>query len=1182
MAEKSESSQSSGDEPRSRRRRWIVRILIGLGVLLVIVAIVAQIVLSTSIPRKIVLSIVQSELGLRMTAASLSTGWLGHTELTDVTLALPLQDDSFLKVPSLKVSHTSMFGLIIGRSLKVEQIVISKPSVVVRQDEAGRWNLQEVIELLGKAGGAKSVAEQAASSRPEMPKVRIDSGVIRIIDNQGREATLAPLNVQSGPRSPLVWAYEVKIGEQVAADGELVPGGSWKHRVSFAVDDLGPWSRAWIQNWPEVASIEGDWQGQTGEKGITGRLNVHSLQVMQYSAEGVASIEAGGGSAIIRPENFVLHTAKQLPEIRLLAGELQVDGTGAKVKDVRVVTGGGQANLSGRYGFSDGNAVAKLVWRDVAVPVGTVHGGQIDASVRQPWPGQPLIQATLSSYGHTDAGKWAAGLVVEGQGRSWNTIDWNAKLPRIHYEGARDVTLNDVSVEVATTPDEVRLVSLGMAEKGTLSGNGLYKLGSGEWYLWAQGSDWRLPGLGDAPLGVMINIWGGAEQIRLDKLFVSLEALDLFADGYYYFDRPKPVDLNLYLTHPPANATDGPPDALLRGRVRADAHVSGTVRPMNLDLDGQMRGREVFVRGREVGQVQGALRGAVRGEDIRIDIPKAELFKGIWDLSVRYPLTGPRGREVFLVDLGADRVALSEVGTLLNQPQLTGMFSGKWRTTIPRQGGVNAIESSGDFTVDKPALGAAGARKITGKTKIFGGTIEVADGLAVQGDGSAKFTLKTLFDHLDRLNATLDAADWPLAAAGGELKIISNLQTQVFIDTSARSIQGPVTLRSDVVVRDRPAAKIAVNGQLHGRSLELTQIHADAAGGEVNGVARVDFDKPLSSTAELDWADVRAGELIAVVPELSGLEGTYSGKLSVARAPDPRAPEPLRVKIDLHSDAGRFRSVSIGEMMFASYLNILPGFKLDRAVLDRSDIELAGGVAHLWARAGTHPAPKPAVGPAAGLPGESGRDTSLAVQVICDFDSLSLDQLVKVGKPEATDTPGQLEGRITVVGNPSDPATLFGEGNVKLTHSDLGDVAPIAALYNAMNLGASTTEPAGRGMGAFRIEASTLNLTSLRYFNRGVEAKATATVHDLWNLPASRLEGFAVGTIRPLKNSGIGFITDADAILGALQQNLTTVRFWGTVKNPEAAIVPFNEIGGTLRTLLIGDVQSQTGGSAGQ
>src|SRR3954462_8887729 len=79
---------------RARRhffpRRWSLRLLLLAALLIVIGVVATQLVLWSNVPRDLVLRQLQKQLGLRVSAASLTTGWLGNTQLHDVAIALPL------------------------------------------------------------------------------------------------------------------------------------------------------------------------------------------------------------------------------------------------------------------------------------------------------------------------------------------------------------------------------------------------------------------------------------------------------------------------------------------------------------------------------------------------------------------------------------------------------------------------------------------------------------------------------------------------------------------------------------------------------------------------------------------------------------------------------------------------------------------------------------------------------------------------------------------------------------------------------------------------------------------------------------------------------------------------------------------------------------------------------------
>ena len=134
-------------------RRWILRASITFVILITLAMIAVQIVLTTNLPRDLVLGEVQRTLGLQIGAESLGTGWFGHTSLHGVTLSLPLAGESFLRVKSLNVRHTILPAILFGRPVKLQSLEFESPELMVRQDSNGQWNVSQVIDLLRRAGG---------------------------------------------------------------------------------------------------------------------------------------------------------------------------------------------------------------------------------------------------------------------------------------------------------------------------------------------------------------------------------------------------------------------------------------------------------------------------------------------------------------------------------------------------------------------------------------------------------------------------------------------------------------------------------------------------------------------------------------------------------------------------------------------------------------------------------------------------------------------------------------------------------------------------------------------------------------------------------------------------------------------------------------------------------------------
>ena len=87
---------------------------------------------------------------------------------------------------------------------------------------------------------------------------------------------------------------------------------------------------------------------------------------------------------------------------------------------------------------------------------------------------------------------------------------------------------------------------------------------------------------------------------------------------------------------------------------------------------------------------------------------------------------------------------------------------------------------------------------------------------------------------------------------------------------------------------------------------------------------------------------------------------------------------------------------------------------------------------------------------------------------------------------------------------------------------------------------------------------------------------------NIWNLPTNNLDITAVGSAQPLQNIKLPFLADVDKIFAVLQGSLTTVKVGGTLEAPTVTPGVFADLGQGLRKILLGDVQAETRGSAGQ
>ncbi len=161
---------------------------------------------------------------------------------------------------------------------------------------------------------------------------------------------------------------------------------------------------------------------------------------------------------------------------------------------------------------------------------------------------------------------------------------------------------------------------------------------------------------------------------------------------------------------------------------------------------------------------------------------------------------------------------------------------------------------------------------------------------------------------------------------------------------------------------------------------------------------------------------------------------------------------------------------------------------------------------------------------------------------------------------------------------------LYGEGEIKLTQTNLANFGPIAFLYNASSLFQGPKTPDGKGNVQFHLEGGALTVERMRYFYRGTEIRAVATVKDVWNVPDSPVDGTAFLTARPLRDLKLPILSDFDTVLEAIQSSLqlTGVRIAGTLhKYRIIGPLGFTDLTDDLRRFLVGDVTGELKGGAG-
>jgi len=322
------------------------------------------------------------------------------------------------------------------------------------------------------------------------------------------------------------------------------------------------------------------------------------------------------------------------------------------------------------------------------------------------------------------------------------------------------------------------------------------------------------------------------------------------------------------------------------------------------------------------------------------------------------------------------------------------------------------------------------------------------------------------------------------------------------------------------------------------------------------------------SVAQLRWREIQWQQLERWLPPLVRLQGTMSGSLAVEPTrrdaepgpgildQEPAAPlagsqalstihpfGPMRLVLDANIVGGRFGPAQIDLCRMTGYLDP------KRLLIENARFDVLGGRLNTQARFSEH----------AG---------TYYGSIVADFNELSLDQLVHAIDPNAGKYPGRLAGRVTVLPVLERGILFSGGGRVHLTESDLADNPIIRALYNTLNLHFGPQEPTGTGQIELQLQGPAVMLSSVQYFNRGVEIRGAGRIENV-NLGAdSPVTGYAVASTRVLKGIKLPGLRSLDRLLDILQTSAGSVKIAGVADNVQVRAVPLPEVLGSFRRLL--------------
>ena len=1036
---------------RPRRLRWLWRSLAGVAALLLLIIIVVQIVLWTDLPRNLVVGQIEKQLGLKLTVKSLSVDWFGHTDLSDVTIGLPLAEHAFFGAPAMKVKNTWLIGILLGRPIEVQAIELDQPHLYVLQDAAGRWNVQDVAELLLRAGGKQAGAQSAqTSSTPSLPNVHLADGIVTLIDNQKHTVDIAPLAVDGYHDSALSWKYDIHIPPRVDISGRLVPGGNWGHDAAIQLSDVTAWIRPFVPVAPAI-SLNANWSGAVGTAGVGGRLEIHSISVAspthELLATGALSAGFNGGQITIRPENLQIQTpGGNLPPLTLDSGTIAYDPGGADVKATRMLMNalGGPVVIDADFSLATLSATLKAGWNELVLPGKITHGGSVWLNIKHPYPNQITLSGELHSTGRTPSGPWEIASSFEASGPSVQNFDWSVSIPTMQWKTKpQAVTLDGLTLRGAMRPDAVSISSLALANPDFLSGSARYAFGQTQgWTAQLRGQHWPFHPIAGTELafdllahGEMVaSATAGAskptEVITLDRLVLKSPDVRVTSKGTYTFGQPKPLAADVVLTNAPPNqapaAVAATPQAkILNGTVDGHFSLAGTVDPLQLGIRGNLTGREIDVRGHHVGELELKLsdQSHVDGDGVFVYTQSLALLGGQWGIDGIY-LFDKYGLDV---DVDLNHLSVGDAAQLADVKDISGSVDGQIKVFVP------GLHPSLDTLQVPPAVVKVhdlkamgiGISEIAATLSLEDGNLRLDPIALKQGHGVGAVSIAARVDNLRQVDLDVSFDQWPIDIGGGLLhtdatlripRAVIELPNPGSADPTVRVLRidaGQINLTGQALLQGDVLGEFQMFAGLDGREVDVRAVHVKLLGGRLDGQAHANLDEPLRATAEFTWQDLDLQNLGAVFPrmkQLRDLRGTLSGDARLGPATVPRPREPMALVITNTFSNGSWRHVPIVDARIAAYLG--PNTEVPdggwRIVLEDnkvipSFIHFDGGTVELWGRFGTH-----------------GQSSSSQAQLT--FRDLDLNALIHAIEPQATYLPGRVAGSVMLIRAPVPPA----------------------------------------------------------------------------------------------------------------------------------------------------------------
>lgn len=1147
--------------PRPQRRRRWRRRLVGLCVIVILFVAIfvlgVELVRRSDFPRRFLVCTLEQQTGLRVELASvdLGLGWSGggaETIARGVVLRLPLDDTPIASVPLVRVQHPSLYG-IIATGFSLDDVVLEQPTVLMTEDDRGRWGVARAIAMIIDANPSSG----GAATPTPIPRIEITDGVLRL-QRFGEDQVDFPLALVGVPEGSLVWKFDASINKGgVVLDGK-VSTTTFEHSVNMNAADVESLAKYWSDDVPSPLQLTARWDGELTSEGVDGMLELQHLQAGAHHARGRLHVDVNDSGLILTPRVLSVESPMLLTgRATIIDGSVRLASEVVSVRHLQLEDGMNTAEVSGSWNMITRAGDLTADWQSANLPMSLEHGGRADVAVLIPRIGPRTVNATIESAGKLASRSWRATTIIAASGPAWRSMNASISTPELAItDGSVTTELAGLAAEVRSEYPTVSLTSLKLPGAAGARADVWFHTDTLQWKADVEIDKWMVPLATPREVDVRVQAFGDAECINFSSLTIQAPEGVAHANGTFDVTSEEPLRADVRFTAEvpasmlrdvpsPSSAAAGDSasskSAAASSSITGELSVRGTVQPLRILGEGVVHVPELKAAEGVLPAMTLPVNAVATAQHIDGAIGAFDLLGGKWMVEAAYDVAADQAT-ARVVGNAAEltRIAQLAVKDLL----VAGRIDVDLNLSVPKLD-LSRLEANGTWEVHDASASDWSAIRGTGRIEMRDRRFRFHEMQLVGGDArlSGGVSIDARQSNIVRLD--IETQRWPFALKHSPLSFLLDSRLNLDLDLAEYTARGDASVRADISISGSPVADVAMSGTVEGRTVNASSLRAQVLGGALEGTGEFPLNDWTKSRASLVVTDVDFNRLASLWPEASVVTGVVSGSVTAGPVDDKRALEPLRIAVDLATRDGAIQGVNLGDISFV----ILAG--TDRVLLDRSLIKVAGGAVSLWSRLSWH-------------------DGEPFVHVDVEAVDLQVNDLMKAATDEVQHTPGRVSARASLGGYLEHPHRAFGDAVLALREADLVPVEAFAQLYSVMRVDFSKPEPSGEGRVQLRLEGDALVISRAHYFNRGTDIIGAGRIENVWQGKASRVHGALAATARPLKESRLPFGRELDRMLFAALKDAATVRISGTIAEPTTAVVPFGEVAEVIQGAVIG------------